>query len=376
MRILFCTPDIDQGGSARSLSILAERLREKHYLAILSFHAPDPARPGISSRYAGLGIPLSVLPFGWLPLNFKGYRGDPQVQIQRCQAASGNIAAAAGLAAGFDAVCFNSYMSASLAPHLPESLPKFLIAREVLEEDDPYFAGCASMLKTHIRRAVAIGPVEGSQLGRMGIAHEIVYNTGPVTPRLEPLPDFGRVHFGVFSQIVPAKGLHILLLALAGAAPMLRRHRALVHVFGHGNQDYIASLAEMAFEYRLGDVFRLEGWADNVPEKMRAMHCIVRPDLTGSPWGRDVIEAMSIGRPVLATGSENVFIHNGSNGALVPPDDPVALARAICGLAASPRRLERMAQSAFDFARQNFDPDRNAERVDKALFGQLGRGRT
>ncbi len=56
----------------------------------------------------------------------------------------------------------------------------------------------------------------------------------------------------------------------------------------------------------LGDIIVLHDWTDNVEEAVRSVHCIVRPDPTGSPWGRDIIEAMSMGRPVIAAGTEEI----------------------------------------------------------------------
>ena len=64
----------------------------------------------------------------------------------------------------------------------------------------------------------------------------------------------------------------------------------------------------------LGDIIFIHDWTDNVEEAVRSVHCIVRPDPTGSPWGRDIIEAMSMGRPVIAAGEEEVFIKPGKNG--------------------------------------------------------------
>lgn len=44
----------------------------------------------------------------------------------------------------------------------------------------------------------------------------------------------------------------------------------------------------------LGDIIFIHDWTDNVEEAVRSVLCIVRPDPTGSPWGRDIIEAMSM----------------------------------------------------------------------------------
>lgn len=46
---------------------------------------------------------------------------------------------------------------------------------------------------------------------------------------------------------------------------------------------------------------------------------MVRPSRLGDPWGRDVIEAMAFGKPVVATGTSNYYVENEITGYLVPP---------------------------------------------------------
>lgn len=369
MRILFCAPDLDRGGSAKSLSILLERLAKRHEIHILAMCRYDESREMVR-RYQELGIPIDIFTWGWLPVDMVGCRVDARNSRSLCQRLRPHVPEFRSYAAAFDAVCHNSYASASLAPLVPLNVPQFLVAREVLDETSPEFAGARHLLRRHMRRASAIGPVEAAQLCRLGIEHKIIFNSAPSTPRFAPLPDFSGLRFGVFAQLVPDKGLDTLLAACVAAQAALRRLNAGVHVFGSGAPGYERRLADSASAGGIGDIFRLEGWTGNVEEKMKAMHCVVRPDATGSPWGRDVIEAMSIGRPVLASGSERVFVHDGDTGVLVPPNDPGALARELIRLAENPEKITQMGRRAHAFASQNFDPDVNCPRLEEYFFGK------
>ncbi len=372
MRILFCTHDIDSGGSGRSLSILLEHLAKRHTVSLLSLIPPSPDKAR-AARYRELGIPLSVFPWGWLPVDFVGCPVDAAAQKKRSAQLRDFIPQVKRLSESADAICFNGYPSASLASVFPSSVPKYLIAREVLQEESPGFPSVAAFLRSRISRAIAIGPVEADQLERMGVPCSLVFNTGSTTPEFTPLPPLSPLRFGAFGQFVPCKGMDTLALATEIAAPELRRHNATVYVFGGTGNPALSPLEEPVRNFlcqkNLEDVMRLEGWTNNVETHMKTMHCIVRPDATGSPWGRDIIEAMSLGRPVLATGSENVFIREGHTGWLVAPGDAQALARALAGLARAPSLLGRMAKNAFDFARENFDPETNAERIERILAG-------
>lgn len=371
MRILFSTPDIDSGGSAKSLSILVERLRRRHEVAILSHNPPAPGKP-VGRRYRELGIPVFVFRWGWLPVDLVGCPANPEMNEVLCAANRGFLPRLVEIVENFDAICFNSYVTASLAPLLPREMPKYLIAREVLAESGPELATAGALLRENIRRAVAIGPVEAAQLEGLGIEHRTVFNASPERPRFRPLPEGSGLRFGIFSQLLPTKGLDILAMAARMAVPALRRRGASVHIYG-GASDQTTALVEKALKdyisaFGLGDVLRMEGWADDVGERMGTVHCVVRPDGTGSPWGRDVIEAMSCGRPVLATGSQEVFVRPGRTGWLVPPQDPEALGRALIHLSGKPELIAKMAGNAFVFAREHFDPDANARQIEEYLF--------
>lgn len=369
MRILFCIPDIDRGGSAKSLSILIERLRSRHELAILTLYPPDPAKK-ITRRYREFGIPVTFFPWGWLPVDFVGLKVNRD-NSRKCSADLRHvIPRLQEESAYFDAICFNSYVSTSLAPALSARTPKLLVAREVMDENSPGFAAARSLLRAHISRAVAIGPVEAEQLERLGIPHDTVFNTGRATPAREPLPD-GPPRFCVFSQFARGKGLETLAEAVRIAAPHLRRSGATVRVFGgsaSGNPLPLQSrLANFIEENHIGDIISLNGWTDDAESQMKEMHCLLRPDDTGSPWGRDVIEAMSMGRPVLATGSREIFVRPGETGFLVPPKNPEAMAAAIAEAAKS-GALAALGSNAYEYARRNFDPDLNAARLENFLF--------
>ena len=59
------------------------------------------------------------------------------------------------------------------------------------------------------------------------------------------------------------------------------------------------------------------GYVADPREKLAEADILIRPSRRNDPWGRDVIEALSMGVPVIATGSSECFIKDGGNGFLV-----------------------------------------------------------
>ena len=369
MRLLFCTHAIDNGGSGRSLFVLARQLSHRHDMQVLSMLPPDPAKAALGN-YAALGIPVHVFPHPSLRLAYVGCTAPPKITAQGVPSAPDLPQT---LAAWAETVCFNGFPCASLIPFFPEQR-KVLIAREVVLEESPELDATGVFLREHLHAAAAIGPVEARQLARWGIPHRIIYNSPMKPPRFHPLPPTPPVRFGFFSELRPQKGHDILLNACLEAATALRAHRAEVHFYGvdatRTDHPLVGQILDFLAHTGLEDIVHLHGWTDNVETAMLSMHCIVKPDVIGQPWSRDIIEALSLGRPVIATGTEEGFIRHGENGLLLPPGNEYALAAALARTAEHHQVLELAGRKAAATAASLFHPIRNAAGIESLLTGQ------
>jgi len=68
----------------------------------------------------------------------------------------------------------------------------------------------------------------------------------------------------------------------------------------------------------------------------------IRPSLAGDPWGRDIIEAMAFGKPVIATGESEFYIQNNKSGFLVSPGNPHEMADKIYKLISNEKLRKKM----------------------------------
>jgi glycosyltransferase involved in cell wall biosynthesis len=73
----------------------------------------------------------------------------------------------------------------------------------------------------------------------------------------------------------------------------------------------------------------------------------IRPDITANPWGRDIIEAMALKKPVVATGTSEFYVENGITGYLVPPQNPEKLAEKIIELVNDPQKRLAMGEAGY-----------------------------
>jgi glycosyltransferase involved in cell wall biosynthesis len=134
------------------------------------------------------------------------------------------------------------------------------------------------------------------------------------------------------------KGQEVLIEALAR---MSRRDAVGVLVGGdQGRGRYARSLLAQAAQ--LGVTVRLVGDCEDMPAALMLADVVVNASTKPEGFGRVVIEAQAMGRPVIATdhGGAVETVDHGSTGWRVPPGDPTALAAFLDHvLASSPERL-------------------------------------
>ena len=109
------------------------------------------------------------------------------------------------------------------------------------------------------------------------------------------------------------------------------------------NQDYVASLKERIADKNLEGIVHFAGWRNDMVRVMEETDLVVLPSLN-EPFGRVVIEAMAMGKPVVATagGGPAEIIEDGVSGILVPPKSPVEMARAVMSLVDDKERMRRI----------------------------------
>jgi len=133
---------------------------------------------------------------------------------------------------------------------------------------------------------------------------------------------------GIAGRLQRWKGMHTLISAMA---IILREIPAVVCVIVGGEHDlepeYPRHLAELVRELRIEDQVAIVGFQTNVNEWLHAMDVVVHAS-DNEPFGIVVIEAMALGKPVVAgsRGGPAEIITDGVDGLLAPFDDSTALA--------------------------------------------------
>lgn len=169
----------------------------------------------------------------------------------------------------------------------------------------------------------------------------------PEARRRLGLPPDGPL-IGIVGRLQRWKGMHVLIEAMP---LILRTHPAARCVVVGGDHaqepEYPALLRERICALGLEDKVTLAGLQRNIPEWMQAMDVIVHAS-DHEPFGIVVIEAMALGKPVVAgdAAGPTEIITDGVNGLLSPYGDAPALAQAVLRYLNGPEFAQRTGSAA------------------------------
>ncbi len=156
---------------------------------------------------------------------------------------------------------------------------------------------------------------------------------------------------GVVGNIQEWKGQLVLLQAMVEVRE--RHPDAVVMIIGgvhRSGLNYSKRLQAFVSERGLENNVVMTGARDDVSDLMRSMDVIAHTSVRREPFGRVIIEGMSVGRPVVATRAGGVpeLIDDGVDGLLVAAGDPGALAQVLIRLFDDEELRERLSRGALE----------------------------
>jgi glycosyltransferase involved in cell wall biosynthesis len=366
---------------------------------------PDPGPARLPARAAALGVPVLAVP-AFAP-------GFPRTPLHLVHALRQSLPAGRGLARAVRAldaaiVHANSVRAGLIAaltplpPHtrlvvhvrdaLPPTVPGRLVAALLARRAGAVIA-ISRFVAAAFAGASAAPPAAGPGAGRSrdtGGKLRVIPN-GVDPARWDPARANGprvRQELGVppeapllalVGQITPWKGQREALAALP--AVLARYPTATLALAGspkftgptvrYDNLAYAGELCRTVAALGLGHRVRFLGERADVPDLLAAADLLVLPSWA-EPFGRVLIEAMAMARPVVATHAGGVpeIVEHGTSGLLVPPRDPAALAGAVLALLDDPPRARAMGARGRAVVTARFTAAQTAAAID-ALYAEL-----
>jgi len=377
MRVCCITRTVNTGGAGKSLQILLNRMPEFVEPIILSS----------SKNYVGKShykkIRYFTIKSGFYPFHYLSGARDPLLLnylawIGRSVFLFMTINMIRRLSP--DIIVLNGFQGLWYAPFLSKKVKIVLYARELLNMSK-FDSGLAKkIVNRYIDHVICVSDNEMHHLGEIDCPKSVIYNADDAV--LPPSPDMAHVsaksrncvNIGVFGTIHHVKGQYLILELVDKYGSKVEALNIRFFIFGgdsgittrhNGREQLMEKVEKRGWQ----EFMKFPGWVTDTSTAMKRMSFILRTDTTGCPWGRDIIEAMSNGRTVIAAGKSKVFVKPGLNGFLFPPRDVEKMAELVFRLSTDPQECAKLGESAYLFARENFDPKKNALRLFDILKG-------
>lgn len=187
---------------------------------------------------------------------------------------------------------------------------------------------------------------------------------GATVPHVTSLPAVDQVHLLTWGLLGPGKGIEWVIDALAQLADLRGRLHYTVAGQTHPKvraargEEYRDMLRNRASRHGVSDMVTFDGSYRRLPELLDLItdsSCVVLPyDSDDQITSGVLVDAVSAGRPVIATGFPHASeILCGGVGILVPHRDPVGMASAIRALVENPDLARSMSRASEAIAAEH-----------------------
>ncbi len=265
-----------------------------------------------------------------------------------------------------------SHLYGSLAARLC-SVPLIWRFHDILSPDDfnPLLIQFLAFFgKRFPKKILAVSKVTRDHLLQHGIERgriEVIFNSVDAE-RLETKGPFKNIReeyrlgngaklVGCIGRIIPQKGQRVLLSAVPGV--LRRRPDAIFLIVGDvflKDELYKEELFEFIKDNGIEESARLTGFRTDIGDVIRSLDFVVFPSVAPEAFPLSVLEAMSLGKPVIASdiGGVQEIIEDGVTGLLVEPNQPGQITEKVLYLLNDPQSCERIGQRAKEFVNTKF----------------------
>lgn len=227
---------------------------------------------------------------------------------------------------------------------------------DLLETSEQSAAGAAS--QSSQKPSLPLDAGSAPNAGRADILREL------------NLPPGARV-IGVVGPVTEAKGQQLLL----EAAPQIAAARpdTAFLLVGELSAEDRERLVALACRLGVADRVVFTGYREDATHLMRAMDVVAVPS-EAETFGLVVVEAMALGKPVVATAVGGIpkIVRDGETGLLVPREPP-ALAAAVIRILGSGEMLEAMGSAGLRRVSQRFTAAQMVAGTESLYLNALGR---
>lgn len=180
---------------------------------------------------------------------------------------------------------------------------------------------------------------------------------------------FGKYNIGLFGCLLPWKGHKVFIEAVNILVKEKNLKDCKFFIVGdtpNEKSDLKEKLMKLVNTLDLSNYVVFTGYQENVYQFMNKMDIAVHTSIEPEPFGAVIIEAMVLGKPVIATkmGGPLEMINDQVDGILIPPGNPRILAETIFSLLNDENKRRQMSIRAKETARRKFDINNHVKNIE------------
>jgi len=161
-------------------------------------------------------------------------------------------------------------------------------------------------------------------------------------------------------QLILVKAIHLITKKFNNIKVVLVGKTAI------GADKYENDIRTYISDNGLKDIILLTGYRSDIPALLNAFDIFVHASVEPEPFGRVILEAMAMKKPIVATNSGGTAeqLVNGESGLLVPMGDEHAMAHAISTYLVDMKHAEQIGFNGWLRLKENFSIQRMVEGVE------------
>jgi hypothetical protein len=201
----------------------------------------------------------------------------------------------------------------------------------------------------------------------------VIPNFTQVPDKIIPLPR-GPFTFCCLTSWEPHKRIETILEAARILLKRKGKFKVILH--GFGPESYVAGLRDRIQSWGLGETVHLHGRIDNPRYALQKSHALLSGSQIES-FGMTLIEAMSEGRPVIASATTGHFeiVREEENGFLCPVGDAKAFAERMEWMICHREEVAEMGQKAWEMSRSEYSGEKSTQLFVALFQDVIGRER-
>ena len=377
--ILYLDSGSGIGGGQRSLLLLLNRLDKAHFRPFVGCLGDSAFAAEVEKTVARV-IPLSLPAahnktdkvkrftphdlledFRQLRVIFELHRAVQRHRIDLIHANSLSVALLGGIVAKINRIPILMHKRYATSYGILDRLCERLLHRVILVSEATRWDFASAEKQTLIYNGVDLDAFQASP-----------EEVGVLRAELFPAEPNAAILVGVVTRITPEKGIHFLVRAMQELKGGTNVKLLIVGgPYFQKDVDYMDTLKQEVADLGIEDSVIFTGFLSDTRIVTSLLDIVLVPSIIPEACPRTIIEAMAVGKPVIATplgGSKELVTPE--TGILVPPEDASAVAEAIATLATDQERLIEMGKAARDRAVQLFSSEKNTA-LTEAVYTEL-----